>query len=104
MRAGKLRHNITIERRSLVLDALGHESATWKPITSSIPAQVTELSGRELERAKQQVAECSVRILLRFTDCVRTDRIKYGTRTLQVESVTPDERAREITLLCVETI
>lgn len=102
MRAGRLRHRIAIERRPTDYNALGHEQAAWRVITQNHPATVSELTGRELERARQLVAEVTIRITTRRSPATSEDRIRFGKRVFQVLSVTNDETATEQTILCVE--
>ncbi len=102
MSAGKYRHRITIERREKSYDRLGHEQAEWKAIASNHPAKVTELTGRELERARQLVAEVTVSVTTRRSPAVEKDRILFRGRILNILGVTNDERGTEQTLLCAE--
>jgi SPP1 family predicted phage head-tail adaptor len=102
MRAGQLRHRIAIERRPVEYDERGHESADWTTIQRDIPAKVSELSGRELERARQVVAEASIQITTRRTVATSKDRVRFGQRLFQIGAVIPDERRTEQTLYCTE--
>ena len=102
MRAGLLRHIINIERRVAAFNDLGHESNSWKRIAAKIRCRVEELSGRELERAKQQVAETTHRVTLRIPqDCETTDRFIYNGKILKIASRTEDEMGSEAIFLCV---
>lgn len=104
MRSGLLRHSIKIQRRSATFNELGHDNQTAWVITSGrIPCSVKELSGRELEVARQQVAEAVVEITCRLTDILTTDRIVYGSRILQPESIVSNARNTEVIILCTET-
>lgn len=101
MQAGKLRHRITIERRGVTYDDLGHETQAWKAI-AHIRALVEELSGRELERARQLVPEATVRITTRRSPTISSDRILFRDRILQVASVVTNPIGTEQTILCTE--
>ena len=104
MRSGTLRHSITIQRRSLTLNDLGQDNeATWVNVSGRVPCSVKDLSGKESEIARQQVAEAVVEITCRTTNILTTDRILYGSRTLQPESIVADPRAMKLTILCTET-
>jgi head-tail adaptor len=104
MRAGSLRHSITVDRRLLTLNDLGQDNeATWSSISGRIPCEVKELSGRESEIARQQVAEATVQITCRFISILTTDRIIYGDRVFQPESIVTDQRNTKLTILCSET-
>jgi SPP1 family predicted phage head-tail adaptor len=104
LRGGALRHSITIQRRPATLDELGHDIPNnWAPVSGRIPCTVKELRGRELEVARQQVAEADVEITCRPTTILTTDRIVYGDRIFQPESIVVDERRTKQTILCTET-
>lgn len=104
MRAGALRHSITIQRRPFTLDGLGQDiEADWAVVSGRVPCDVKELSGRELEVARQQVAEAVVQITCRITNLLTTDRIMYGERILQPESIVTDARRTSQVILCTET-
>lgn len=104
LRAGNLRHSITVQRRALTLNDLGQDNeATWVNSSGRIPCNVKELSGRESEIARQQVAEATIEITCRNFSILSTDRIIYGTRILQPESIVSDARQTKLTILCTET-
>jgi head-tail adaptor len=104
MRAGALRHSITIQRRPFTLNELGQDiEEDWVAVSGRVPCNVKELSGRELEVARQQVAEAVVEITARMTTILTTDRIIYGDRVLQPESIVTDARRTKQIILCTET-
>lgn len=102
MRAGKLRHRISIERRPVEYDNRGHETGSWKVIQRGLYCTVVELSGRELERARQIVAEVTIQITTRRSSAKSTDRIRFGERIFEVMAVTTNEIGTEQTIFCVE--
>jgi SPP1 family predicted phage head-tail adaptor len=102
MRGGKLRHRFIIQRRTVQYDARGHETTVWTNVGTPICCEVLELSGRELERARQLVAEATVQIKTRRSDVLATDRIKFNNRILQVYSVVNSPAGDEQTILCAE--
>lgn len=104
MRAGRMRHRITALRRQPSYDNLGHEQDPWKPIAVNYPAEVVELTGRELERFRQLEADVTIRITMRRSPAKQQDRIQWGARILDVISVIGDERNTEQTILCREDI
>lgn len=101
MRSGKLRHRIQIQRRAVEYDRRGHEMRVWQPI-ATVWAEVKELSGRELERARQVEAEVTVQVTTRATDLLTTDRIVFKTRVLEVASAVTDTLDTERVCLCTE--
>ena len=103
MKAGQFRHVINIERRAMSFDDLGHEQESWKVIARNIRAKVEELSGRELERAKQLVAESTHSVTIRIPQDVTTsDRIVYNNRILEIRAKPKNEKETLCFLLCVE--
>lgn len=101
MKSGELRHRVQIQRRQVAYDARGHEKESFETV-GSVAAKVEELSGRELERARQVVAEASFSVLLRRVTIQTLDRLLYRDRILQVGSVITDARDTQRTCLCVE--
>lgn len=103
-KAGRLRHRVAIERRSEgAYDALGHESPEWKQI-DTVYAEVRDLSGRELERARQTVAEANVLVTIRhYYQLIETDRLRFRGRILNIGAITdPANNKEEMLLVCVE--
>lgn len=96
-----MRHRITIQRRETSYDNLGHESEVWSPI-AGLYAEVKELSGRELERARQLVPEATVQVTTRASEILQTDRILFKGRVLQIASVVPDVLNTSRVCLCSE--
>lgn len=101
MRAGRLRHRVTIERREADYDRRGHESEAWSPFLT-VWAEVNELSGRELERAKQLVADATVQVTMRTSNIESTDRIRFKGRIFQIASVIADMVNTTRICLCTE--
>lgn len=104
-RAGRLRHRIHIERREIEYNSLGHESAVWK-IWKSVAAEVKTPSGRELERARQVVAETTTVITIRYLEGLQSeDRIRFGSRIINIgAAVDEDNQQRELVLFCSEVV
>lgn len=103
MRAGKLRHRITIEQSAEVPDSTGVITQIWITF-ASVWADVVSLSAKEIELAHQLTPEVTYQIETRFIKGVRTDmRIIYGRRIFSIEAVIDvDERHKELRLLCKE--
>jgi SPP1 family predicted phage head-tail adaptor len=103
-RAGRLRHRLTIQRRSDgVYDELGHEANDWQTV-GCVFAEVRDLAGRELERARQTVAEVSVSVTIRHFELLKpTDRFVFGKRVLNIGGIVdPENLKEEQIVLCVE--
>jgi SPP1 family predicted phage head-tail adaptor len=101
MKAGELRHRVQIQKRSVSYDSRGHESESWQTV-GSVASKVEELSGRELERARQQVAEANISVTLRKVEIATLDRLVFNNRILQVGAVVADVFNTKRTCLCVE--
>ena len=102
MRAGQLRHRVTLEQRAtqktrgIVTEAWGAEQVLW--------ANVEPLAGRELERARTVVANATHKVTMRYRSSITArSRLVFDKRTLNIESVrNVDERNHELILTCVE--
>ena len=109
MRAGKLRHLVTIQKRTLASDG-GYEphTASWSTFATVWGAPDPQ-SGRETTldpQSGQEQAEVSHRWRIRYTAGVTADhRILWGSRTFDIRSVLNiDERSREMVLDTVEKL
>ena len=105
MRAGRLRHRLELQERSVTRDSYGAEVETWTT-QHVIWGSVEPLSGSEYFASKQTQAERSHKIIIRYiSDLHVTWRIKFGSRTFGIESIiNRDERNRELTLMCSESL
>jgi len=103
MRAGLLRHRITVQQKSVSRTSSGAESVSWAEY-DELWASVEPLSGRELELAKQIHDEISVRIWIRYRSGVVPEmRVLFGSRTFDVLSVlNTAERDIKMQLMCRE--
>lgn len=104
MRAGQLRHFISIELNDATTqDSLGGIEPSWKTYHRGW-SNVVELAGRELEFARQRAPNSTFQINLRFIPNVTTDmRIRHDQRLLNIENVNNvGERNIELLLLCSE--
>lgn len=101
MRAGQLRHHVTIQRRSTGEDALGQPLLTWSDV-ATVHANVRQLSGRELMTAGAERAENTARVTMRYrADLVEKMRLLYGAIVYDITSVSDlDGRRRELEVMC----
>lgn len=104
MRAGKLRHKVTLQSKSETRDDTGQVFRDWSD-TATIYASVEPLSGRELVNAQAIESETTYRITIRHLAGVTTEqRIKFGSRYFEILSViNPEERNIMLQLMCKET-
>jgi SPP1 family predicted phage head-tail adaptor len=104
---GRLRHRITLQQKSTTFDQLGRqnrEASGW--VEHSRPfAEIRELSGSELERARQIVADCNVLITLHWRGGVTSQlRAVWGERIFEIKAaIDPDSMQQSLLLFCTET-
>jgi len=106
MQAGKLRHRVTIQQKSVTQNSYGEEIVTWAEL-ATVWASVEDLSGREFYEARQvPAAEVTTRVRIRYrSDVEPTMRIVHGGRTLEIVFVLdPEGRRRETVLMCRELV
>lgn len=119
MRAGTLRHKVTIQKLDGTLDAAGQENQTWVDVVQAWAA-IEPLRGDERFTAQQEVAQVTTRIRTRFLDLgldpvgVRPKmRVKFIdlaqnpdlTRLYDILAViNVGQRDRETHLMCKETV
>lgn len=106
MRAGQLRHRITIESPSASQDTFGEETpVTWTEL-ATVWAASEPISGNEryIEAAAQLLAEATIRFRIRYReDVTHQMRVSWRSRTFDILEVRNVEgRDRETYLLCKE--
>lgn len=104
MRAGRLRHRVTLQSPQVTRDDHGQAVRTWRN-ERGVAAAVEPLRGREYIAARQVAAETLVRVVIRYWSRVSTDwRVVHGTATYEIESViNVDGRCVEMQLMCRDT-
>ncbi|WP_292935514.1 phage head closure protein [Noviherbaspirillum sp.] len=105
MRAGKLRHKVTVERVTITQDPdYGSVIETWTPV-GTFPASVEPINGREYFTAHLALSEVTTRIRMRYQAGLSVlDRITHGGTVYNVQSViNPDMRNEELVLMCKST-
>jgi SPP1 family predicted phage head-tail adaptor len=106
MRAGELRHRITLQRKNAVRDSYGESVPTWITV-ATVWAQVETTGGSEsVDAAQVALASLSYMVTIRYRrDVVPTMRVLWGDRVLEISAVTePDNRRRLLALLCAEIV
>lgn len=105
MRAGQLRHRVTIQRSALAAaNSYGAQAETWSDV-ATVCAEVLSLYGSEAWKAKQIQPEATTQVRIRYTGTITTaDRLKYGTRYLYPLSIVNDEKGIETRMLCGEKL
>lgn len=105
MEAGKLRHQVKLQRVTVAADSHGDQTKTWTDL-ATVRASIEPLSGREFLQASQVMSDITVRIRVRGrSDITLTpkDRVLYGTRTFDIRHVIDwGDRGTDWQLLCTE--
>ena len=101
--AGRLRHWVTLQSRTLVQDpTTGEDVLTWVD-QASVYAAVEPLSTREFIAAQATQSEVSVRIIIRHrADIDATWRVLYRDKAYNVQGVLADQESglEYLTLPC----
>lgn len=107
MRAGTLRHRVTIQQKSVTRDSYGAEVVTWTDL-DTVWAAVEPLSGREYLAALQTQAEVTTRIRLRYRSDLVVEpemRVTWDGHTYDVlAAIETQARRREVQLMCREAV
>lgn len=101
MRAGKLRHQITVERFTMEQDDYGQPIEAWQTV-GTFAASVEPINGREYFAANAAQSEVTTRIRMRYHPGITsTDRITHGSTIYNMLSViNPEMRNEELVLMC----
>lgn len=99
-------HYVTIKRPSTTLGTKGQRSGSDSTLLENVPCSIETLSGRELELARQTVADATHRVIM-WADpsnpLLTSDYLVLGTRTLRIGHFDDvDQQGLEYMLLCVE--
>lgn len=87
MKAGDLRHQITLQKPTSATDARGNRVITYSD-AASLWAGMKDVSGRDLYAALANNAEDLVTFTIRWRDDVReTYRVVYANQTYEIKQV-----------------
>lgn len=106
MRAGKLRHRITIKQRTLAAaDAYGYQEPSLSAF-ATLWASVEPISGREFDFAKSFAASVSHKMTMRhYPGITSLMLVSFKSRAFAINAVlNPEERNRETVLMCTEIV
>ena len=103
MRAGSLRHRLTIQSVGSTLDDYGDLSNSWTTL-ATVWGAINPLSGREESIGEELKGVVTHLIKIRYKSGVTPNsRISFDSRTFQIESVKNwEERGVFMELLCKE--
>lgn len=108
MRAGTLRHRVTLQSPAGSRDAVGERVTTWTSVATNVPADIKPISGREQFLAAQRQATTSHIVCLRYAALwAALDaswRVLFGSRVFTIDAPPKNlgERNLEIELQCTE--
>lgn len=103
--ASIFRHRVTIQELREGQDEAGQPFQEWQDV-ATVWASVEPLRGTEYWAAAQVQAERTVRIRIRYRPGIRPDmRVLYTGRVFNIQSIIdPEERHRELQLMCREVV
>jgi len=104
MRAGELRHRVTIQEFVEAVDQYGTPiGQDWQDVCT-VWAAVEPIQGREYILLQNTQTELTARIRIRYRAGIKPAmRVVYGQRIFNIQSVIdPEERHRELLLMCQE--
>ena len=102
MKAGSLRHKITIQENAALNDGAGSQKAVWQDVCT-VHAAIKPLSGRELIVSQAENSEISVRIVIRYrTGITASMRIVYQNTIYAIVAppINTDMRNTELQIMC----
>ncbi|ELW8193959.1 TPA: phage head closure protein [Yersinia enterocolitica] len=105
MRAGGLRHKVTIQTFTTTQLPSGQPLKQWNDV-ATVWAEVKAISGRELIASGAEMSEITIRIWMRYrADVSSANRIRFTVRggkpmNYDITAVIPDERFTRLELLC----
>ena len=103
MKAGRLRHFLTLEQAVETQNSRGEAIPSWTGVTD-LWGSIEPLSGREGLAANQLYATATHQIRIRYrAGVVPKMRFTKGGREFEIDAVlNSDERNRELVCLCTE--
>jgi head-tail adaptor len=97
---------VSVLAAGITRDAFGAEVLTWAPTGQTLWAKVVERGGREPLIADRPVMVVSYEIILRYTAITAAlthlHRLRWGQKTLQIETVTPERTTGCVRLRTLE--
>lgn len=104
MRAGKLRHVITIKEKTVTQNSFNEEVITWADV-ATVRAAIETPTGTEYMDVESLGASISHKVLIRhYPNLAPTMIVSWGARTFEIIAVLDDNLQRETVLMCNEVI
>lgn len=104
MKARRLRHTVTLERRATAQDSAGQRNDVWSLIATT-RASIDDTGGREGDQRSGEFAKTVTEIWLRWqaklADLSPADRLVHGAVVYDIKSIkNPQQRNHELILVC----
>lgn len=105
VKAGRLRHRVTLQSAADTADGGGGFTTTWSDV-ATVWAAIEPLAARERLFAQQLENPVTHRVTIRYRAGVTaTMRLKFGARVFNIRGViNAGERDRTLELLCEEGV
>lgn len=108
MRAGLLRHTISIQEQTETDDGMGGFTLEWNDVANmtAVPAAIWPLSAKESLDAMKLELQVTHKIRIRYRSGITAkNRIKFGTRYFNIVSlINFEERNKTLDFLALEDI
>ncbi|MDM1545519.1 phage head closure protein [Ignatzschineria indica] len=92
LKAGSLRHRITIEEP--IIEEGAFQKQSWRVYRENVPAKVTFLSAKELVASGAELSEVKARIQVRYDKNINAKmRVKFRDKLYEIEGVMPDNES-----------
>ncbi len=104
VQAGRFRHRVTIQKKTVGQDSTGGITETWSKFADNIPAAIDVGGGGEAVASQQVAAKSNAEISIRWRPGVTTTmRVLYNGEVFNIEEVVPDSSTgrKVLTLVCV---
>lgn len=98
MKAGTLRHRVTVQTRTDAVDPIGQPVTTWDTV-GSVWADVRYQTGLGAIKAGADVSVSKVSIRVRQAAYAPGQRIVYGNEVFAVKAVMPDGTGSHVDLV-----
>jgi len=101
MEAGRLRHRITIQQKSVARGAQGGEIVTW-PLFATVWADAKPMRGREYVTLRAAQSDISIKFSMRYLAGVNPAmRVIWSGSPYEIlDVINVDGRGRELELMC----
>ena len=105
VRAGRLKHRVSIQTQSTTLDTYGEPSDSWST-DETVWAAIEPVSGAERDIGEGLAGSVSHRVLMRYTaNATPKKRLLFGSRVLGIVSVlNHDEQDEYLRIFCKEQV